>query len=140
MTQPLPPASDAPSQLPPRVVVFWVCSLVGGIGVAAISAVYDRGHRHELEQVVERTAVGDKLYFPFAEREKTKLLFQGELLFLSTQTPDPMLESRMILSGETDGPHYRLYVPAERATGNDELGGPSWYLKTGPGEFLRVTR
>jgi hypothetical protein len=139
MTHPISPGSSASPQFP-RAAIFWICALVGGIGIAASSAVYDRGHRQNLEKAVERTAVGDKTYFPLAEREKLQLRFLGEALVISTQTPDPMPESRMILSGETEGTPFRLYVPAERANGNGEVGGPSWYLKTGHGEFLRVTR
>ncbi|MEK0446109.1 MAG: hypothetical protein RLZZ399_1430 [Verrucomicrobiota bacterium] len=123
-----------------KAAIGWMSALVLGIAIAAGSAVRDRAHRRELETLREKTSVGDKLYFPLAERGTLKLRFAGEPLVLSSETPDPMPESRMVRVGETEAPRYPLYVPSERANGNGEVGGPSWYLKTGPGEFLRATR
>lgn len=123
-----------------KAAIGWIGALVLGIAIAAGSAVRDRAHRRELETLHQKTSVGDKEYFPLAERDTLKLRFAGEPLILSSETPDPMPESRMVRVGETEAPRYRLYVPSERANGNGEVGGPSWYLKTGPGEFLRATR
>jgi hypothetical protein len=133
------PSTQTPTQFP-KAVPVWITVLVVGIGIAAASAVSDRGNRKKLEQVSETTSVGDKAYFVFSEDAAKALRFATAPLVCASKSPDPMPESQMVYAGETEDHKYRLYIPSERLNGNGELGGPSWYLKTGPGQFLRFTR
>jgi hypothetical protein len=43
----------------------------------------------------------------------------------------------MILAGSVDGLPYKLYIPVERVDAN---GAAIWWVKTGPGQFLKVSR
>lgn len=133
------PTTNAPAQFP-KAARFWISALVVGIGIAAVSAISDRGDRKTLELISETTSVGDFAYFPMTEAEIKALRFADAPLVCASQGPAPMPESQMVYAGETADKKYRLYIPAERANNSGEVGGPSWYLKTAPGQFVRVTR
>lgn len=136
---PSEPASTDPVAFPNAAKIWWA-AVVLGIGLAATSAVQDRAKRRDLERVYQTTSVGDKAFFPILEAEIKSLRFAEAPLLCPNPSPDPMIDSKMIFVGQTDDKRFRLYVPAERVNGQSELGGPSWYLKTGQGQFLRVTR
>jgi hypothetical protein len=136
---PDPSQTQTPNPFP-RATAFWICALLVGIGISAASVYQDRGNRHELEKVIQRTSVEDKNYFPFADRDLIRLRYDGSRLVYSGTSSVPMPDSRMIFEGETEEPKYRLYIPVERLNGESQLGGPSWYLKTAPGQFMKVTR
>ena len=121
----------------PRTAVLWMGVIVLGVGLAAFMADRDSGNRAQIEQAVERTAVGDRAFFPL--EGSPALLFEGKPLVLAN-APEPQPESAMLLAGAVDGLSYRLYVPSERLEANGTAGGPSWWLKTGPGLFLKVSR
>lgn len=111
--------------------------LVVGVGFAAFVAARDGRNRSLLEQAVERTAVGDRLFYPL--EGGPALRFEAASL-VRTEAPEPKLEVSMIAAGTLDGSPHRLYVPGERV---DDTGGAvnsNWWLKTGPGFFLKVSR
>ena len=130
-TDPLP--TDAAH---PRTAALWLGVMVVGTGVAAFMADRDSRNRPLIEQAVERTAVGDRVFFPL---EGPALLFEGKPLVL-TGTPEARPESAMLLAGTADGLPYKLYVPSERMDANGTAGGPTWWVKTGPGRFLKAVR
>ncbi|MEY5025705.1 MAG: hypothetical protein RLZZ244_1233 [Verrucomicrobiota bacterium] len=129
----------------PRTAALWSLALLGGMAIAVRSTVDDRTQRPQIERILQNTSVGDTRYYSPQAQGADPLAFAGEPLVLAGTSPDPMPDSRMLLVGETDSTRFRLYVPSDRAAngmpnGNDTLGGPSWFLKTGPGQFLKVTR
>ena len=112
-------------------------AIVFGVGLAALLADRDSRNRPLIEQAVERTAVGDRFFFPLEGRPT--LLFEGKALALAS-TPEAKPESAMLLTGTADGTAYRLYVPSERLDANGTVGGPTWWVKTGPGLFLKASQ
>jgi len=121
----------------PRTAVFWMGAVVLGVGLAAFMADRDSGNRVWIERAVERTAVGDRAFFPL--EGSPALFFEGKPLVLAT-APEPRPESAMLLAGAVDGLPYRIYVPSERLEANGTAGGPTWWLKAGPGLFLKASR
>lgn len=121
----------------PRTAALWLGIMVLGTGVAAFMADRDSRHRPLIEQAVERTAVGDRVFFPLEGRPV--LLFEGKPLALAG-APETKPESAMLLTGTADGVPYRLYVPSERLDANGTVGGPTWWVKTGPGLFLKASQ
>ena len=140
MTEPTHPDSKSTPDPFPGAAGFWMMSLLAGIALATVSVVHDWFYRSDLETVVQRTAVEDRNYFPFDERELIPLRFTGAPLIVRSASPDPMPDSHMIRDGVTEDKKFQLYIPIERLNGERHTGGPSWYLKTGPGQFIRVTR
>jgi hypothetical protein len=118
----------------PRTAVRWMVALVLGVGMAAFMADRDSRNRATIEQAVERTAVGDRVFFPL--QGGPTLLFESAPLVLA-EAPEPRPESTMILAGAVDGLPYKLYIPLERVDAN---GTATWWVKTGPGLFLKVSR
>ncbi len=133
-TQPEGQQSDAAH---PRTAVRWMGALVLGVGLAAFMADRDSRNRTSLEQAVERTAVGDRVYFPL--QGGPTLLFETTPLVLA-EAPEPKQESTMLLAGTVDGLPYKLYVPIERVDASGAAGSPAWWVKTGPGQFIKVSR
>ncbi len=142
---------DAPTpQRPPRSIkepadlsrtaVLWAAALLGGVILSTWTASSDRANLSKLEQALENTAVGDKRFFAFESSQAPALLLGGLPLVAPSKSPEPLPEGKMRLSAYTDDASFRLYVPKERANGDAEAGGPSWYIKVGPGQFLRLTR
>jgi len=123
-----------------KAAVAWTIVLIAGVSFAAASAFKDSQNRGVLEKAVERTAVGDRNWFPLEAEPRPSLVFEGAPLTPAAKQPETMAEVSMRIAGVTEGGNYRLYVPKERAGENAETGGPSWYVKTGPGQFLRLTR
>ena len=121
----------------PRTAVLWLGVMVLGMGLAAFVADRDSRNRLRIEQAVERTAVGDRLFFPV--EGSPALHFEGQPLVLAG-APEVRPESGMLLTGTADGLPYRLYVPSERMDANETAGGPTWWVKTGPGLFLKTSR
>jgi hypothetical protein len=121
----------------PRTAVRWMWLLVAGVAAAAFMADRDSRNRERLEVAVERTAVGDRLYLPL--EQKSSLRFEGAPL-VAAEAPEPQQESRMVFAGTVEGVAYRLYLPRERADADGAGGAPSWWVKTGPGQFLRVSQ
>ena len=111
--------------------------MVLGAGLAAFMADRDSRNRPLIEQAVERTAVGDRVFFPLGGTPA--LLFEGKPLVLAS-TPEAKPESAMLLTGTADGLPYRLYIPSERLDANGAAGGPTWWVKTGPGLFLKAVQ
>jgi hypothetical protein len=112
-------------------------ALVCALAVSAVSAQYHRSQRALFEVAAERTAIGDRVYFPL--HNGPTLRFESELL-VPAKEPEPFAESRMYIAGIADGVPYKLYVPVERVGAPVGTGGPSWWVKTGPGQFLRMGR
>jgi hypothetical protein len=123
-----------------RAAAGWCVALIAGIAIATGSAAYDKARRESLERAVENTAVGDSRYYSLSSATPVPLLYEGAPLVVADKTPVPMPDARMRLTGYTDDAQLRLYVPQERENGNGTTGGPSWYVKAGPGSFLRTTR
>jgi hypothetical protein len=140
MTEPTHPDSKSAPDPFPNAAGFWMLSLLAGITIATVSVVLDSLNRDDLEKVVQRTAVEDRNYFPFDERELVPLRYTGAPLIIRSTSPDPMPDSHMIREDVTEDKKFQLYIPIERLNGERQTGGPSWYLKTGPGQFIRVTR
>lgn len=111
--------------------------LVLGMGGAAFMADRDARNRAFLEPAVERTAVGDRAFFPVDE--KRALLFEAAPLVLAAE-PESRQESSMLLAGTIEGLPYRVYAPRERMEASGEANGATWWLKTGPGQFLKASR
>jgi hypothetical protein len=134
---PAPSETPPPEAAHPSVAVRWMALLVLGAGFAAFMASRDAQNRSQIEQAVERTAVGDRLFFP--QEQGPAPVFET-LPLVRAQAPEPKSEASMIATGTLDGSPHKLYIPRERldATGNSL--NSSWWLKTGPGLFLKVTR
>ena len=137
-TTPPPPSPEAEGDLS-RAAVGWTLALVAGIALATFSASHDRDRLGKLEQASENTAVGDLRFYASQPAATPPLLFEGKPLMPAEKAPTPLPEARMRLAGYTDDASFRLYVPQERENQNGATGGPSWYLKTGKGLFLRMT-
>ena len=67
-----------------------------GVGLAAFVADRDSRNRLRIEQAVERTAVGDRLFFPV--EGSPALHFEGQPLVLAG-APEVRPESGMLLTG-----------------------------------------
>jgi hypothetical protein len=138
-----PHSTASPAEAPkpeiahPRTAAIWIWVMVAGMSVAAFMADRDSRNRSLLEQAVERTAVGDRVFFPTEGRPA--LLFEGKPLVLAGAS-ESRPESAMLLAGTAEGLPYRLYAPSERMDANGTTGGPTWWLKTGPGLFLKASR
>jgi hypothetical protein len=142
MPAPAPPdpnSKTAPDPFPGSAG-FWMLALALGIAISAISVFQDSENRGDIEEIIQRTAVEDRNYFPFEDRDLIPIRYTGAPLIIRSPSPDPMPDSGMIREGLTEDSKYRLYIPVERLNGERQTGGPSWYLKTGPGHFVRVTR
>ena len=142
-----PTATSSQASPPPegevdlsRAAVGWTIALVVGIAIATFSAASDRAQLNTLERAAENTAVGDSRFYAPTPTDAPKLLFAGSPLVPAEKTQESLPEARMRLAGYTDDASFRLYVPQERENSNGATGGPSWYLKTGPGLFLRMGR
>ena len=134
---PLPEDTSNPETAHPRTAVRWLAVLVVGVGFAAVVADRDSRNRSRIEQAVERTAVGDRSFYPL--EDAPPLVFEGAPLTRGAAA-EPKQEASMLVVGTLDGLPYRLYVPGERMEGTDSAGGSSWWLKTAPGLFLKVSR
>ena len=132
-----PPEAPKPEIAHPRTAAIWIWLMVAGMSVAAFMADRDSRNRSLVERAVERTAVGDRVFFPTEGRPA--LLFEGKPL-VPAGAPEARLESAMLLAGTADGLPYRLYAPSERMDANGTGGGPTWWVKTGPGLFLKASR
>jgi hypothetical protein len=139
--QPTPPS--APSETPqpdaahPRLAVRWMTVLVLGVGFAAFVAARDSQNRARIEQAVERTAVGDRLFFP---KEGGPALLFETIPLVRAEAPEPKPEVSMFAVGTLDGSPHKLYVPSERVDATGTAVSSSWWLKTAPGLFLKVSR
>jgi hypothetical protein len=111
--------------------------LVLGAGFAAFMASRDAQNRSVIEQAMERTAVGDRLFYPLDGGPVPVL---ETLPLVRAQAPEPKPEASMIASGTLDGSPYKLYLPIERVDTAGASVSSSWWLKTGPGLFLKVSR
>lgn len=122
-----------------RSAFLWALALLAGISIAAWSSASDRKNRSKLEKAVEYTAVGDTRFFNPEASPAAALFLGGKKLVPAAKSPEPRPDSRMRLEAYTDDASFRLYVPEERAPGDTETGGPSWYIKVERGQFLRLT-
>lgn len=122
-----------------QTALLWSLVLLAGITTATWSAAWDRKNRAKLEKAVEYTAVGDRRFFNPDLLPPTSLILGGKKLVPAAKNPEPRPESRMRLDAYTDDASFRLYVPVERAPGDTETGGPSWYIKVEKSMFLRLT-
>lgn len=138
-----------PSQQPPlptdeadlsKAAVGWTIALVLGVAVATFSAASNKAAIGRLERAAENTAAGDGRFYPIDSDTVPKLAFGGAPLVPAEKAPETMPEARMRLAGYTDDACFRLYIPLERENANGAAGGPSWYVKTAPGMFLRMSR
>ncbi len=134
---PAPQGTPPPEAAHPSLAVRWMAVLVLGAGVAASMASRDAQNRAQIEQAVERTAVGDRVFFPL---ETGPALVFETLPLVRAQAPEPKPEASMIATGTLDGSPHKLYVPSERVDAPGASVSSSWWLKTGPGLFLKVSR
>jgi hypothetical protein len=135
-----PPAlheTPPPEAAHPSLAVRWMAVLVLGAGFAAFTASRDAQYRSVIEQAVERTAVGDRLLFPL--QAGPALVFET-LPLVRAEAPEAKPESSMIAAGTLDGSPHRLYLPVERMDAAGSQGSSTWWLKTGSGLFLKVSR
>lgn len=135
-----PPAAAAnppPEAAHPSLAVRWMAVLVLGAGLAAFTASRDAQNRFFIEQAVERTAVGDRLFFPL---EGGPAPVFETLPLVRAQAPEPKAEASMLAAGTLDGSPHKLYLPFERFDAAGSAVSSSWWLKTGPGLFLKVSR
>jgi hypothetical protein len=119
---------------------LWLFAAALGIAVSAVSAARDHHDRQALETLLQPTAVGDPAWWKTTPAPEGVLRFDGATLRMATGEAESFADRKMRAVALTDDGRFRLYVPEERANGMDETGGPSWFLKTAPNQFLRVTR
>lgn len=134
VTQVSPGAADLNAKAP-----VWLAFLAAGLCVAGTSVRMDKGGRKALEVFHEPTAVGDRAWFPREGSSRPELRFRESTLREASGEIEIIPDVRMRVVGRTDDGALRLYVPEERANGVEETGGPSWFVKTGPSQFLRLT-
>jgi hypothetical protein len=92
-----------------------------------------------------RTAEGDHLFFPLADRyapNQVVAFFDRQPLFVAKQAPlVSMADHEMILeeraNEEGDAPKFGLYVPSARAA--DQTSARFYYLKVADGRYLKVS-
>ncbi len=111
--------------------------LVLGVGFAAFVAARDSQNLARIEQAVERTAVGDRLFFP---KEGGPALLFETIPLIRAEAPEPKPEVSMFAVATLDGSPHKLYVPSERVDATGTAVSSSWWLKTAPGLFLKVSR
>jgi hypothetical protein len=119
---------------------LYLAALGTGLVVALASSRMDQNNRRELESLSQPTAVGDKNWWNRETRPQRKLVLQETPLRETSGQTENFSDTHMLFYGLTDDGTFRLYVPEERANGSEETGGPSWFVKTGPNQFLRLTR
>ncbi len=78
-----------------KAAVAWTIVLIAGVSFAAASAFKDSQNRGVLEKAVERTAVGDRKWFPLDATPLPPLLFDGAPLTPAAKQPETMAEVSM---------------------------------------------
>jgi hypothetical protein len=134
------PASSPQCKALDSKTLYWIAALGTCITLPAVSASLDHRRRTSIETLSQPTAVGDHNWFHFKKEPRSAILWEGRMLRELSEQPENIPDLRMLRVGRSDDGSLHLYVPLERANGTEETGGPSWFVKTGKDQFLRVTR
>lgn len=129
---------DVPGQ---RYAVRLGLALLAGLLWVAVATLRDNAHRTQLETAQELTAVGDKRYFvpSAADGRAVAATMNGQPLSASGagRHSAPDTEMRRIAKDEATG--LAIYQPAARRQQGGGEDGELFFLKIGPGEFVRAS-
>lgn len=120
--------------------------LLAGIALMSVVGAFDRSHLKSLETFDHSTAIGDNRFFqpPTDSRAFTSpvVTLAGTPLFLSKTRSREIDDFRMIRLGVDPSSNVSIYqskdsLEAKEAPG--KKGPPIYFLKIGPGEYIKAT-
>lgn len=135
-----PPAPDQGFPGSRTALCLGAALLVGLVAVLGM-VLRDNAHRTDLEVIVESSAVGDTHYFAIPDPAPPEpypavATLEGKPLFPVGYKRHEKREADMQPLARDAATGLTIYqAPAKSKEGDDS---PTYFLKTGPGEFLKV--
>jgi hypothetical protein len=135
------PTESAPALPGQRAATILGVALLAALGLTLIFVLRDNAHRTDLEVVVESSAVGDTRYLsipepPPAEPYPVVAHFQGQSLIPTGYKRHEKREADMQPLGKDKATGLTIYQAPMKA--KDAGEPPTYFVKIGPGEFLKV--
>lgn len=113
-------------------------ALLGIVGFGG----YGRSRLAGLETFVERSALGDSVYFQVAGAPpgvSPSVSFKGQLYSPVNSEPQEFADTRMIRLETDSATGLSLYKPEPpKKSGSGKKPETGTFLKSGPGEFIKV--
>jgi hypothetical protein len=126
-----------------RQVVILGIGLLAGLLMALGLILWDNSRRTELETIVESTAVGDTRYFVVPDPAPPEpyppaVHLQGKPLVPSGYKRHEKREAELQPVGKDEATGLAIYQAPVKAKDKDKGEPPTYFLKTGRGEFIKV--
>jgi hypothetical protein len=135
------PTEPVPAFPGQRAAVALCVALLMGLGLALALVLRDNAHRGELEGVVESSAVGDTHYLSIPEPPPPEPFpavahLHGQPLIPAGYKRHEKREADLQPLAKDEATGLTIYQAPVKAKEAGEP--PTYFLKTGPGEFLKV--
>lgn len=127
-----------------RQAVRLGAALLVALALILILTCRDNAHRSTLEVVVQSSAVGDTNYARLPEPEpeppyQAIAALHGQPLYPTDYKRHERSEADMVRVAVDEATGLAIYQGPPKAKDDETKGpGPAYFLKLGPGEFLRV--
>lgn len=135
-------SSDTPLEIPGlRVATRLGLGLLIGLGMVLVLVLRDNAHRLSMETISESSAAGDTHYFSIpspvpAEPLPAAAHLDGQALLPSGYRRHEKRETEMQPVAKDEATGLTIYqAPVKPKEAADP---PTYYLKVGPGEFIKV--
>jgi len=122
--------------------VYLGAALLAGLALLLLMVLRDNAHRKELEVIVESSAVGDTHYFKIpdplpAEPFPAVAHLDGKPLYPAGFKRHEKREAEMQPLAKDEATGLTIYQAPAKAKESDDAS-VTYFLKLGPGEFLKV--
>jgi hypothetical protein len=126
----------------PRAAVYLGAALLAGLALVLAMVLRDNARRSEMEVIVESTAVGDTHYFkipdPLPPEPFPAVAKLGDKpLYPAGYKRHDKREAEMKPVAKDAGTGVTIYQAPAKSNEPDD-SAPTYFLKVGPGEFLKV--
>jgi len=139
----------SPTEASPAFPGFKPALWLGGSLLAVLTlviflAVRDNSQRDQLEAIVQFNAVGDTHYAaippgPPAPPYPAIVILHGEPLYPVSYRKHEKREAELVPVARDEASGLNIYQTAPRGKDDaDKDSGPAYFVKVGPGEFLKV--
>ena len=125
-----------------RTAVYLGAALLAGLVLVLAMVLRDNAHRRDLEVIVESSAVGDTHYFKIPDPMPSEPFpavahLEGKPLYPAGYKRHDKREAEMQPLTKDAATGLTIYQAPAKGKESDDTT-PTYFLKVGPGEFLKV--